>query len=105
MRVECFPGIRSDQLHRVVEHKDIEKRDVGNPEAVVIHIGTNDLKRTSNLDYVMGDIYDLINMAKSKLSSRVILNGVLRRRDVSWRRSGAANDRLEWVANMLGVTL
>jgi hypothetical protein len=31
MRVECFAGIRSDQLRRVVEHRDIEKRDLGNP--------------------------------------------------------------------------
>lgn len=105
MKVECFPGIRSNQLSRVVEQRDIEKSDVGNPEAVVIHVGTNDLKRTRNLDYVMGDIYDLINTAKAKFSSsRVILSGVLRRRDVSWRRIGAVNDRLEWVANTLGVT-
>jgi hypothetical protein len=29
---------------------------------------------------------------------------VLRREDVSWRRIGAVNDRLEWVAKTLGVT-
>ena len=34
----------------------------------------------------------------------MILSRVLRRRDVSWRRIGAANDRLEWVARSLGVT-
>ena len=82
MRVECFPGIRSDQLRRVVENRATE-RDLGNPEAVVIHVGTNDIKRSRNLDYVMGDIYDLINTAKSNFSSsRVILSGVLRRRNV-----------------------
>ena len=52
----------------------------------------------------MGDMYDLINTAKSRFSSsKVILSGVLRR-DVSWRRIGAVNDRLGWVANTLGVT-
>ena len=35
----------------------------------------------------------------------MILSGVLRRRDVSWCCIGAANDRLEWVARSLGVTL
>ena len=105
MRVECFPGISSDQLLRVVEYRATEKRDLGNPDAVVIHVGTNDIKRTKNLDHVMGDIYDLINMAKTKFSSsRVILSGVLRRTDVSWRGIGAVNDRLGWVANTLGVT-
>jgi hypothetical protein len=38
MMVECFPGISAEQLHRM-----IEKRDLGNPETVIIHIGTNDL--------------------------------------------------------------
>jgi len=80
MRVECFPGISSDQLLRVVEYRATEKRDLGNPDAVVIHVGTNDIKRTKNLDHVMGDLYDLINTAKSKFSSsRVILSGVMRR--------------------------
>jgi len=32
------------------------------------------------------------------------LSGVLRRRDVSWRRIEEAKDRPEWVANTLGVT-
>ena len=81
------------------------KSDLWSPDAVVIHIGTNDLRRTGNLNYVTGDVYDLINMVKTKFStSRVVLSGVLRRRDVSWRRNGAANDSLEWVANTLGVT-
>ena len=52
----------------------------------------------------MGDAYDLVNTAKTKFSaSRVVLSGVLRREDVSWRRIGAVNDRLEWVAKTLGV--
>ena len=65
MRVECFPGITSDQLQRVVEYRATEKSNWGDLEAVVIHVGTNDIKRTRNLDYAMGDIYDLINTAKS----------------------------------------
>jgi hypothetical protein len=39
MKVECFPGIRTEQLHRV-----IEKRDLGSPDTIVIHVGTNDLR-------------------------------------------------------------
>jgi hypothetical protein len=78
MKVESFPGIRTEQLQRV-----IEKRDLGSPNSVVIHVGTNDL-RTGSLAYVMGDVYDLLYTAKSKFSaSRVVLNGVLRRGDVS----------------------
>jgi uncharacterized protein (UPF0218 family) len=46
MTVECFPGIRTEQLHRV-----IEKRNLGSPETVIIHVGTNDLTTTRNLDF------------------------------------------------------
>jgi len=100
MKAECFLGIRTEQLQRV-----IVKSDLGRPDAVIIHVGTNDLRRTGKLDYVMGDVHDLINTAKTKFStSRLALSSVLRRRAVSWRRIGAVNDRLEWVANTLGVT-
>jgi len=47
---ECFPGIRTEQLKRV-----IEKRDLGSPDSIVNHVDTNDLRRTGNLDYVMGE--------------------------------------------------
>jgi hypothetical protein len=53
----------------------------------------------------MGDVYDLVNTAKTKCStSRIVLSGVLRRQDVSWRRVGAVNSRYEWVAQTLRVT-
>jgi hypothetical protein len=45
MRVECFPGIRAETLQGVIEN-----RDLGNPDTVVIHVGTNDLRRNVDLD-------------------------------------------------------
>jgi hypothetical protein len=39
MMVECFPGIRTEQLHRVIENRDLDS-----PETVIIHVGTNDLR-------------------------------------------------------------
>jgi hypothetical protein len=61
-------------------------------------VGTNDVKRFKNLEYVMGEVCDLVNTAKAKFpGSRLVLSGVLRSRGVLWRRVGAANDRFEWV--------
>ena len=101
MKVECFPGIKTEQLHRVME-----KRDLVSPETVIIHVGTNDLRTTRNLDFVMGKVYALVSTAKKKLPNcRLVLNGVLRRTDVSWRYIGALNDRFDWVAYTLGLTL
>jgi hypothetical protein len=53
----------------------------------------------------MGDVYDLVNAAKTTFStSRVVPSGVMRRQDMSWRRIGAVNSRYEWVAQTLVVT-
>jgi len=100
MRVECFPGIRADQLRRVMEN-----RNLGYSNTVVIHVGTNDVRKSRNLDYIMGEVCDLVNSAKTKLpGSRLVLIGVLRNRGVNWRRVGATNDRLEWLARNLKAT-
>ena len=89
MKVECFLGIKTEQLHRVME-----KRTLVSPDTVIIHVGTNDLKTMRNLDFVMGEVYALVSTAEKKLlNCRLILSGVLRRRDVSWRRIGVLNDR------------
>ena len=73
MRVECFPGIKTEQLHRVME-----KRNLVSPDTVIIHVGTNDLKTTRNLDFVMGEVYALVSTAKKKLPNcRLVLSGVL----------------------------
>jgi hypothetical protein len=54
-------GIRTVQLHRVLDN-----RDHRTPDTVIIHVGTNDLKRSINLDYVRGEVYSLVNTAKGK---------------------------------------
>jgi hypothetical protein len=53
----------------------------------------------------MGELYVLVATALSKCPNcRLVLSGVLRRRDVSWRRIGALNDRIHWIAKALGIT-
>jgi len=61
IKSECSPGIRTEQLQRV-----IERRELGSPDSVVIHVGTNDIRRNRNFDYVMGDVYVLVNTAREK---------------------------------------
>jgi hypothetical protein len=100
MRVESFPGIRADQTRRVMEN-----RNLGYSDTAIIHVGTNDVRRSRNLDYIMGEVYDLVHTAKAKfLGSSLVLSGVLRSRGVNWWLVGVANDRLEWVARNLGAT-
>jgi hypothetical protein len=100
MRVECFPGIRADQLCRVMEN-----RNLGRTDTVIIHVGTNDVRRTRNLDCIMGEVYNLVTTAKEKFpGSRLVLSGVLRNKGVKWRWIRTTNNRLEWVVSRLGAT-
>ena len=77
-RGACFPGNRADRLQRVMENKNF-----GHSGDLVIHVGSNDVRRYRNLDYIMGDVYDLVNTVKAKFSgSRLVFSGVLRSKGV-----------------------
>ena len=45
----------------------VEKRELGNPETVIIHVGANDMRATRNSDFVIGEVYALVSTAKKKL--------------------------------------
>jgi hypothetical protein len=99
MNVECFSVIKTEKLIRV-----IEKSDLGTPETIIIQLGTNDIRRTRNLDFVKGKVYALVSTGKKNLPiCTLVLSGALRRKVVSWRRIGALNDRYDWVASTLGL--
>ncbi|KAK7874572.1 hypothetical protein R5R35_013142 [Gryllus longicercus] len=96
-RVECFPGIRAEQLKPI-----IEAGQFGNPQYVILHVGTYDAWKS--IDCLTGDVYDLVKLAQAKFtSSKIILSGVIRRRDMRWQRIRAINDNFDWVARCLGV--
>ena len=101
MMVGFFPGIETEELHRV-----IDKRDLGSQKTIIINVSTNNMRTKRNLDCVMGEVYALVATAKRKLPKcRLFLSGLLRRRDVSWKRTGALNGRYDWVANAFELTL
>ena len=59
LMVECFQGIKTEQLHRM-----IQKRHLYFPETVIIQTCTNDWRRTRKLDFVLGEVYALLATAK-----------------------------------------
>jgi hypothetical protein len=52
----------------------------------------------------MREVHALVATAKRKLPKCRLLSGVLLRRYVSWRRTGALNDRYDRLKNALGLT-
>jgi len=70
----------------------MENRDFGHSNAVVIHVGTNDVRRSRNLNCIMGEMYNLVNTAKAKFpGSRLVLSGVLRSKGVTRRQTTDSN--------------
>jgi hypothetical protein len=67
MVVGCLPGIKTEHLQRVTEN-----RNVGSLELVIIHVGTNDLRTTRNLDFLMGEVYALVAIHITHLGVLVI---------------------------------
>jgi hypothetical protein len=51
MEVECFLGIRAEQLRTVMENKVL-----GCPHTVIMRVEKNDVRRSRNLDYIMGEV-------------------------------------------------
>ena len=97
MEMEFFPGIKIEHLN-----KAIVKRHLGSPQTFIFHVGTNELRTTRNLDFVMGEVYALMATAKRNLPNcRLVLSEVFRIRDISLRFTWALIDRYDWLANAL----
>ena len=70
-------------------------------------MGTNDMRATRNLNFVTAEarVCALVSTAKKKLPNcRLVLSGMLRSRNESWRRIGALNGRFDWVAKALELS-
>ena len=78
-----------EHLNRVLVN-----RDLGTPDTVVIHVGTNNIKRWVNVDQVMGEEFLFVKKVNVKFpQSKTVLSGITWRADVSWRRIGGLNER------------
>ncbi|KAJ4451716.1 hypothetical protein ANN_03186 [Periplaneta americana] len=97
LATECYPGIRVKEMKSVIENQER-----GDPKNIVLHVGTNDLRR--GVDYIMADVYDLVMETKKKYpAAGIVISGIVRRRDVNWRKVGRVNKAFEWVAECLGA--
>lgn len=50
--VQCFPGIKTDELRHKVEQMDLKKYD---PKIVTIHVGTNSIRKGVPAEEIMED--------------------------------------------------
>ena len=94
-KVHVFSGIKSSQLEKVIEKQEVIKHS--NPKLIFLHVGTNDLKNSKSPEEVMGEIYSLARCVKDKYpKSKVLVNGIVKRRDVSYRYLDRVNENIRW---------
>lgn len=99
--VHCFPGIRTEQLDRKIS----DMTSNGEESVVLIHVGTNDLRSAKSDDHLIGFIWDLATSVKNKFkSAKIVISGILRRRDVYYKRIDRINESIEWVCLQKEIT-
>lgn len=75
-------------------------------KSVILHVGGNDVHSSpSNPDFVIGDLWSLVELSKDKFpNARIIVNGTLRRRGVSQTLTKKLNSGIKWMADALRVS-
>lgn len=98
--VKSYPGIRMDQLTKVVKNIDVtDSKD----KVVLVHVGTNNIKGWVKNGNVVSDTWELItNLKKTYQGAKISLIGIVNRLDVSVDLVNKLNDEMEWVVEELG---
>lgn len=98
--VECFPGIRVEQLTRRIENME----EGGHEEVVLLNVGTNNIKSSMSADHLMGEVWDLGVAAKKKFKrAKIVVSGVIRRKDTPIGYIDAINQNIDWACERLGL--
>ena len=101
--VRCFPGINIAELKTKVENMDLRQKC---PEVIVVHAGTNDIRKGVYAEEIMGDMMDLVGVIKSQVKdAKIVISGVLRRDDVTVQRTARINNELDWMCSVRNCLL
>lgn len=103
VHVRFFPGVTSDALAKKILATKIPEDEVA-PKVVILHAGSNNLSRNKNIDNVLGDHWFLVETVKQKFPlARIIVSGVLHRKDVPVKAVVDLNKSLAWMCSCLEV--
>lgn len=100
-KVNCFPGIRADQMGRVVKDTIEDAKD---DEVVVVQVATNSVKGWIRNGAVGDEVWELLNNMQRQFSSaEILVLGIVNRKDVSGRCMEWINDQIEAIAIGMGM--
>lgn len=100
--VNCYPGLRLNELIKIIEDTPVNN-DV---KIVMLHVGGNDLDRSlDDIDYVVGDTYVVVELAKLKFpTAKILLSSVLPRRSIPRHIHNMFVLDQKWIAESLNVS-
>jgi hypothetical protein len=104
VKTAVFPGIRTEQLGAKIEElaKDFT---TNSPEVIILHAGTNIIKKSFCADEVMGDVYDLIRSTQRCFPrTKIKVNSVTYRCYINNRYLLKVNENIKWACEALKVT-
>lgn len=100
----CFPGITTEQLARKISLTQLPPGARG-PDTVILHVGGNNLSNGQHLDDALGDHWYLVSQAKAAFpQSRIIVSGILHRRQLPKHIVKRMNFSLKWLCKCNGTT-
>jgi hypothetical protein len=96
--VRCFPGIRIEELRHQVEKIDWK---MVCPDVIVIHAGTNNIRRGISATKIMGETMDLVDCIRKQVpKTNIVISGILHQRNVSERFIRRINTELDWLCSV-----
>lgn len=101
--VRVYPGIGVQRMRQVVQ--GLRQTTIRETSVVIIHVGTNDITRGGlGMIRFIQEAERLVRLAVNAFGKkRVVLSGILLRKDMQWRRIGEANHFLWRLSQREGV--
>jgi lysophospholipase L1-like esterase len=98
--VSVYPGIR---VHELANQLKMKTESESEPEVVVLHVGTNNIKRRSKV-HMVAEIDELIDAGKGKWdNTKWVIGGLVYRDDVYATTIDKLNDGLQWLCEERGM--
>lgn len=103
-RVHAFPGSTTESIGKKMAVTKLPPGKVG-PKVVTLHVGGNNLSNGQDLDYALGDHWNLVDETKNTFpNAKIIVLGILFRRGIARQTVINFNKSLSWMCDCLDVT-
>lgn len=99
--VAMRPGAKVQTIITEVERQPVNH----NAKVVIVQIGGNDIAVDPSPDYIIGDIWYLVELLKLKFpTSRIVVNAIIRKKGVSINLIKRLNQGIHWMCQKLNIS-